>query len=392
MIAYDKKRLDNLLESEQAKCFSRLDLINKDELRLIALAKQPAYHHSNIFIRIGVLLLTIILTFCSYGLLVLFFGLDSEWGFKIALIIFSIITFAALEFFIRNKNHFASGVDDGLLYFAFTCFATGVGFIIEPDSSLQLLTFYAILFIVSLFAFIRYTDRLAAIVCFVTFLLAIFYLTSQLGDISKLIMPFVMMIISASIYLFVSKKKQKYGLRFWYNGLEVLQGASLLSFYASGNYYVVREASVQFFNMQLEPGEDIPLSIFFYAFTISIPLLYVYFGLKKKDAIFLNCGLILIVATIATIRYYHSIMPIEIALILGGIILLSIAWFAYRLLKTPRNGFTIAEDKSESGWFSKDVEAIIMAQALAQQPAPPQADNNNFGGGKFGGGGAGENF
>src|SRR5664279_2177706 len=124
MIAYDKTQLDNLLIKEQAKRFRRTDLITEEELVNIAKTKQPAYSHTNIFIRTGVFLLTYILAFCSYGLIVLFFKIDVLGElFKPLVFFFSITTFTALEFFIRRKNYFASGVDDALLFFGLVCFA-----------------------------------------------------------------------------------------------------------------------------------------------------------------------------------------------------------------------------------------------------------------------------
>jgi hypothetical protein len=132
---------------------------------------------------------------------------------------------------------------------------------------------------------------------------------------------------------------------------------------------------------------------FFYAYTILIPLIYVYFGLKKKNDILLGCGLILIAVSVATIRYYHAIMPLDIALILSGVMLLIICRLAYLYLKTPRHGIKYEKNEGEDPWLSKDVEAMVIAQALAQQHAPVhQKHNTGFGEGKFGGGGAGENF
>lgn len=392
MIAYDKIKLDNLLVRDFSKRLKRLNLIDETILTAIAKAKQPAYNHTNIFIRIGVLLLTFVLTFCSYGLLVLFFGLDAFSAFKVAVIIFAITTFAALEFFIKTKNNYATGIDDALLYFALMCYSIFLGLTIAPENSAAFLLFFALLFPIIILAFMRYTDKLVAVIGYITLLLLCFYATMQLGDISKLIMPFVIMLIAITTYFFISKLKVKYTMRFYHDGLHWLQYAALLSFYAAGNYYIVREASVQFFDMQLKPGEEIPLYWLFYAFTVLVPIAYVYFGLNKKDNVRLNCGLILIAVSIATIRYYHEMITLEIALLLGGILLLAIAYMAYHYLKTPKHGFTFEEDKGNAGWFSKDVEAIIIAQAMAAQTTAPKHDAADFGEGKFGGGGAGESF
>lgn len=391
MIAYDKIKLSNLLLMEQAKYFKRCDVITEEELIAIGTSKVNAYHRTNIFIRIGVLFLTMILASCSYGLLILIMGLDSfVKGFEIALLVCSFITIFILEYFIKTKHNYASGIDDGLLYFALNAFALFVGLIIEPSGNLTNILFYGLLTIAAFFAFVRYTDALAAVVGYCCFLAICFYFIQLSGSVAKLIMPFAIFAISGVSYLLIKSKATNYKFLFWIKGLQWLQYASLLSLYFSVNYFMVREASVQFFGMTLNPGEEIPLYFLFYLFTIAIPLFYIFMGIKNKDSIRINCGLILIAVSMATIRYYHQIMPIEYALILSGAVLLIITAFLFNYLKSPKNGFTVEEDKANRNWFSKDMEAILIAQSIGQQAAP--ATDSLQGGGKFGGGGAGESF
>ena len=392
MIAYDKKMLNNLISIDHAKYFKRCGVIDAADLTAIGKSKAPAYHRTNIFIRVGVLFLTLLLAFSSCGLLILFAGFDSFFeAFKIALLVFSGITILVLEHFIKSKNHYATGVDDGLLYFAFFAFALFAGLSISPDSNFQFVVLYSLLTVFSFAAFIRYTDALAALVSFGSFLAMCFYIVLLTGTISKLIMPFAIFIISLFAYLNIHTKSSLFKCRFYIKGMEWLQWASLLSLYFSVNYFVVREAGVDFFSMILKPGEEIPLYFLFYFLTLTIPLVYVFFGIKNKDSIRLNCGLILIAVSIATIRYYHQLMPIETAFILSGIVLLAIAALLFSYLKTPRHGFTLAADKSNRNWFSKDAEAILIAQSMAHQH-PQNVTDQAMGGGKFGGGGAGESF
>lgn len=392
MITYNKIKLDNLYTIEQAKYFKRCDVITEEELIQIGKTKQDTYQRTNIFIRIGVLILTMVLAVSSYGLIVLFTGLDSSLdAFKIALLIFTASTIVILEHFIRNKNHYASGVDDGLLYLAILAFALFTGLSIKPNNNLEFLLFYGLLTAFTFTAFIRYTDTIAATASYCTFLATCFYLVLLSGAIAKFIMPFVIFIISVIAYVLVKKKSKEFDKRFYLKGFEWLQWAALLSTYFSVNYFVVREASVEFFNMILKPQEEIPLYFLFYFFTIAIPLVYVAMGIKNKDNIRLNCGLILITVSIATIRYYHQIIPIEFAFILGGISLLAIAAMLFSYLKVPKFGFTVKEEKGNRNWFSKDVESILIAQSIGQQHHT-NPDEHLQGGGKFGGGGAGENF
>ncbi len=392
MIAYDKIKLSNLLLIEQAKYFKRCGTITQDELISIGRSKADAYHRTNIFIRAGVLFLTMILASSSYGLLILFTGFDSfVKGFEIALLFISFITIFILDYFIKTKQNYATGIDDGLLYFALNAFALFVGLTIEPSSNITFILFFGLLALAALMAFIRYTDALAAVVSYFFFLTACFFCIQLSGSVAKLIMPFAIFAISLVCYVLIKSKATNYKFLFWIKGMQWLQYSTLLTLYFSVNYFVVREASVEFFGMVINPGEEIPLYFLFYFFTVAIPLFYVFMGIKNKDNIRLNCGLVLTVASIATIRYYHQIVPLEYALILAGVLLLSIAAFLFKYLKTPKNGFTVEVDIANRNWFSKDIESILIAQSVGNLHTE-QATDNLQGGGKFGGGGAGENF
>ena len=96
------------------------------------------------------------------------------------------------------------------------------------------------------------------------------------------------------------------------------------------------------------------------------------------------------VASLATYRYYHSILPTEWALTLGGIALLGLGLFLMRYFEKPKYGFVYQPE----GGRNNPLEALLMNQILQQphntgsiQDSPPQ-----YGGGNFDGGGAGGDF
>ena len=103
-------------------------------------------------------------------------------------------------------------------------------------------------------------------------------------------------------------------------------------------------------------------------------------------------GLVLIAAAIATFRYYYHMLPLDLALTVGGAIILGIAYTVMRYLKIPKHGFTYAEPDTEHMMDHLKVESLIVAETFAKIPAAPAEDRSRFGGGAFGGGGSSSSF
>jgi hypothetical protein len=171
-----------------------------------------------------------------------------------------------------------------------------------------------------------------------------------------------------------------------YSGcLEMIQILSLITLYLAGNYFVVREASNEMFDLYLQPGQSIPGGWIFWIFTVIIPPIYIFAGIRKKDSILIRTGLFLVAAIVFTIRSYHSVAPIEVAMTFGGIILIALAYGITKLLHPSRNGFT-SEQTDDDKTDAIQLEAVVIAQSFQQHG--PQGDQFDFGGGTGEGGGA----
>ena len=198
-----------------------------------------------------------------------------------------------------------------------------------------------------------------------------------------------MMIVAAIISFFSSRNKKKESVKFYTECLLMTEIISLLCLYAAGNYFVVREASISMFHLDLKENESIPFGWLFWIFTIFIPFFYLIKGIFKKDILLIRMGLLLIAVIIFTVRYYYHILPAETAMIIGGIILIAGAYSLIKYLREPKSGFTDVENKNDNNLHQ--IEALAMVQTFNQT----QIDTGNqttFGGGSGGGGGAGGNF
>ena len=156
MIAYNNEWLDHLQMQEETAAAFDANYITKDEQDTINKKYPVGFYSPNIFIRIGLFVLTIIILLFSLGLLTLIFlsALDESMFSGLA-IFFAIVCYVALEYMIRSKNHYSSGVDDGLLWGASVALFCGISL----PHDLSMLTNCLIIFMISLSGTLRYADK-----------------------------------------------------------------------------------------------------------------------------------------------------------------------------------------------------------------------------------------
>jgi uncharacterized membrane protein YgcG len=169
----------------------------------------------------------------------------------------------------------------------------------------------------------------------------------------------------------------------------VLQVIALITLYASGNYYIVKELGDLLNNSS---SESIPFGWFFWIWTIIIPGVYIYRGLLQKDVICLRVGLISSVAAAVTVRNYYHLTPLEFVFIICGGLLLLISYYLTRYLKKPKHGFTYQQLSGESLIEKLQIESLIISETSSGIGDAPTDSGTQMGGGKFGGGGASGGF
>jgi hypothetical protein len=168
---------------------------------------------------------------------------------------------------------------------------------------------------------------------------------------------------------------------YYANCLLLLKVLGLVVFYLGGNYLVVREGNAGLHN--LPTSEQVPFAPVFYALTAGIPLLYIVLGLRRADRPTLLVGLLALAFSLFTLRHYRSVLPPEVAAVIGGAVLLVISGVSLRALRPARFGLTSLPD-DEPRFFN--LENLIQAQTAHAPNAP--AAGFEFGGGQSGGGGA----
>lgn len=406
MIAYNQTVINNISILKKARKWYALNLLKRDQLELANKKYPMNIYNPNLFIKIGLFIFTLFAILALLGLFALFFftgrnSLDGEKLFSIvAPIIFTVACIFTLEKFIKAKMIYRSGVDEALLYAAIVFLYSALYFMINYVSPKftenDLLLLLLIIFPFIAFAAIRYIDTIVTIAAFIIFYAIWFLFILKIGTVAKLIMPFAMMILSILIYRVVKKQQLNSKLIGWKNGLITCEAIAMIVFYLAGNYFVIRESSIEFFNLELSKGEDVPLAILFYVFTAIVPIIYIYLGLNKKNKISLWIGLLLVVLSALTFKYYFSLGHPEISLTIAGIIMIAIAYVSIRYLKTDKHGITFKEEIDEDNFLKTNAEALAIVQTFSHtgdaNQEVVQGNKDTFGGGNFGGAGSGSDF
>ncbi|KAF2326335.1 hypothetical protein [Flavobacterium ginsenosidimutans] len=387
MIVYDKQVLQNEALVDEADALFKGGFISKDQKKFIEKELPVLKSQNNILVRIGFFLLGSMLYGSICGMVSLF-GINSEHiYFQICFYIFATIGFGGSE--LLGRQHFHShGLDDAFMLG--TILNVGCALGITTDGYEIIVALFVS--IAALYMFLRYLHVLSMLVFCLAVTAFLFFGMFEFGDIGKAILPFTAMIFAGAFYFLTKKLINDLKESYYYNGLLLANSFCLVLFYLSCNYLVVRELSAELLGVEVKPGTDIPFAFFFYAFTFIVPIVYLVQALKRKDRIMLWMSFLAIAFSIYTIRFYHSLLPIEVALTLGGVVLFAIAYFSIKKLKEKESGLTFKPDRINHSDSLLNAEALVVASTFGMKPEVKTVSPMEFGDGGFSGGGAGGSF
>ena len=388
MIAYNIEWLDNLLLHDELEAASVENDINDEEKRTALKAYPVGFYTPNFFIRIGLAILTIIIVAFSFGLVsLLVLSNANEKTFGAISIFFGVFCYGILELMVQQKSHYHSGVDDALLCMAGICFIGGINLIGDISISSNCL----LIFLLAFYLLCRFANALMAIVSVGAFLLLVFFTYIKFGYVAKATAPFLLLLLAAGIYFFAKYLSNKIACRLYKRALVFVEITALLCGYAAINYFVVNQTANSMFGFTIKARQPLAFAFLFWSLTILLPLVYIFRGVQKKDAVILRVGLILIAAIVFTIRNYYTFLPSEMMLFICGAIMLIVSFGLIRYLEPPKFGFTSAVLANTNNIGNINIEALIIAETFSGTQQPTSNDTN-FGGGSFGGGGATGDF
>jgi hypothetical protein len=388
MIAYNKTLLDNTLLADEASSLKNSGFITSAQYKTILVELPTLKSHKNGLIRLGFFLLGSFLYSSICGMFSFFLANSNNLNYEILLFVYSIIGFAGMEFFAREKQY-GFGLDDAFLLGAQMLLFVGIGITSNEN---YLLVCVAIA-LVSTLSYLRYVHLLSVALACIGFAGSLAYLMFEFGTIGKSILPFVMMLFSAMGYLLSKKGLKKLKSPYYSKGIQLANSFCLVLFYVSGNYLIVRELSIILLEKDIPATQEIPFALFFYAFTISIPACYLLYSLLKKDKPMLWIGFLALAFSIFTIRYYHHLLPVEVALTFGGLLLFVFTYFSIKKIKNNKTGITFLPDRFSNSNSQLNLETVIVASQFGLKPEiKPEESPMDFGGGGFSGGGSSGEF
>lgn len=387
MIASNYDKIQNHFLIEEVEKLVAMEIVPKAQLDQISQNTVTTKTNSNILIRFAFFLLGNIVLSSIFGVFALLFvAVESQEVFGFLAFLAAIGCVLAAEYF-YNQNYFAFGFDDSIILSISLCASVCVGIFTE---SIPAVVFASL--IVTSFCSVRYVHVPSTFFALVSLIGYTGYLVVEEEVIPSSFLPILLFVIAVGLYFFQNQISKNAAYFLYKNVLETIKIFSLVLGYASLNYFVVRELSEILLGFYFEPNREIPLGSLFYFATFAIPVLYIYLGLKQKDRTFFWIGLLSLALGFATIRYYYSILPIEIALLLGGTVLFVITYFSIRTIRDKTTGITFNEDKNLNPMAFEIVKNILVNANMHATITTNQESPMEFGGGGFSGGGSGGNF
>lgn len=386
MQAYNREILDNEVLATQAKRLYRMKFIPKAQLQDITSRLTLFHSNDNVLIRIGFFLLGCLLLSAVAGFLALFFGTLFSSDFENIVFVYGFIGVIGAEFLAR-LGYYNHGLDDAFILSIpfFFCLALGAN-----TGSITLV--FLVMMLLGLACCVRYVHTLSVLVAVMGMVGFVFDLIVNQALLDKLFLPFVGFFMAFTLYFVSCKLDKTANFYFYTEAFWAVKGFALLLAYFSVNYMVVRELSEDLMNLVVTPENDLPLAFLFYGLTFAIPVFYIVFALKTKDRLMLLLGLFTLGYSIFTIRFYYHLMPLEMALIMGGIVVFGISYLAIQKLKNKEQGITFKPDRSADSSFLLNAQALIVTSQIQAKAVSSPEDKMPFGGGGFSGGGAGGNY
>jgi uncharacterized membrane protein YgcG len=386
MIVYDKRELENLTLVEEAHSLKNAGFIDGQQYKGITKQLQIPKSNNNLLIRLAFFILGTFLYSSICGFLTLISEDLIDENFKVIVFLYAAVGFAGAEVLSRLKLY-GHGLDDAFILGSQLTLAIAIGILTDGNE----IVIASIITLTALISYLRYLHLSMALQFCLALAATVIYAMFEIGTFGKTILPFVMMLFALTIYFLSKKVVPKLTNPFYHKGISLANNFSLILFYFSGNYLVVRELSVALLGAAIAPNSDIPFAPFFYGFTFVVPLFYLVYAILKKDRIMLWIGFLALGFSIYTIHFYYPILSMEIIFTISGVLLFSFTYLAIKKLKDKETGFTFKPDRFAKTNTFLDAEILISSQ-LGLKPETSTGSNIEFGGGDFSGGGSGGSF
>ncbi|GAB4030139.1 hypothetical protein [Spirosoma jeollabukense] len=397
MKAYNEQWIYNREILGQAARWHRQRLLTDEQLATIQKAYPVEFRQTNGFIEIGLFLFTAVAILACYLLPASIFSalLNDQTTYGLFNIVFGIGVGIVGYVLINRRLLYRNGIDNAFVVTLTGFLAFGLNQLFP--NGLSLATHCLITLPLLLLVLWYYGDTLIAFFTLATLYTYVFDSVLKVSG-GKNMLPFVMMGVSLLIYTATKQIINRNPKQLYYaDPLNLAQWISLIVLAASGNYYVVRELNGILLKTSLlrspaAVAPEIALAGLFWLLTFLIPVIYLWQGVVKRNRMLIILGMLALIAAFMTVHKYHALVPLNVALTIGGFVLIGLAILGIQYLRTATadrslGGFTDdPDDDSPNEFFTNAASVVAIQAAGATSPAP--RDDVRFGGGEFGGAGS----
>ena len=394
MKAYNETWIRNRAVVLQAEQWYRQRLLSEAQIDAVRSEFPFDFRQTNGFIEVGLFLFTVVAILSCYLLPVTAISglLDNRGTSSLFNIGFGIGIGVLGRVLINRRQLYRNGVDNAFVVMQTGFMAFGVNQLLPENMTIAQYCLFTLPLLLLVLWY--YGDTLIAFFVMATFYTFVFNGILQFSW-GRMALPFVMMAVSALVFAGVRQTDRS---PYYADPLNLVEWVALIVLIASGNYFVVRELNgllQDVSNRQLTNGvaPEIGLSGLFWLLTFAIPAAYLQQGFTRKNRMLIILGCLGLIAAVMTLQNYVLLLPLNVALTAGGLLLIGLAvagiWFLRRSSGAGgyfRNGFTDDPDYESPDQFFVQVGTAVATQAATGAQRQPEEDIR-FGGGDFGGGG-----
>ena len=398
MRAYNEQWIHNRTILEQAERWYRQRLLSDEQIATVRQAYPVEFRQTNGFIEIGLFLFTAVAILACYLLPASVFSalLTDQKTYGLFNIVFGIGVGIVGQLLINRRLLYRNGIDNAFVVTLTGFLAFGLNQFLP--NGLSVATHCLVTLPLLLLLLWYYGDTLIAFFTLATFYAFILDGLLRLGWRKDTVLPFGLLGVSLMLYLGVRQLIRSYPKQIYYTDpLNLVQWISLVMLAANGNYFVVRELNGVLLKPSLigtspTTAPEISLPWLFWGLTFLIPTIYLWQGLLKKNRMLLILGALGWIAAVMTVHEYAGLVPLNMALALGGLTLIGLAVAGIQYLRPgkpdrSKGGFTDMPDEDSPNEFLNTMGTLTSIQATTGAQ-PTRQNDVRFGGGSFGGAGS----
>ncbi len=390
MVAYKEELLINTIIGEKSDELYEGNFITKEQLLNIKRTLPALKGSKNILVRILFFFLGAFLYSSVCGLISITFlsNLENETIWTVAPFIFGIIGILVMELLIApNMKYYKNGLDDAVVAGIPLSVGFGFGLVGAYDTSIISLS----VFFAATICYLRYLNIPSLLVAVIALVATIASAMIDYIIYGSALAPIVLAAVAYFSYKYNSRLLVKVKKPYYYQGIVILKISSTILFYLSLNYTVITELSYELMpDLEVNTFSTI-MSYLFILLTAIIPFVYIYLGLKNKDKPLFIVGILTLVASYFTLRYYYMFINLETELLFFGVLIFISSYLVLKRLKNNLQGFTFLPDRL-SNTNSEQLEVLASIAQFGRNATATESSPMEFGGGGFSGGGAGESF